>query len=177
MALLPADPPRNHCIFRTKTPFYGSNLAMEIRMLKTLLATAAALCAAGQALAQNDMAPSLGGLSDWEDAPPAAAGPLTFTTAGTYSDDGELRMIAVSSDADVNGDGAADKGVLQVTCNGGDMLRGVFTPGVAPAGKAVRASGSSPLAAGKTFKGSRPVPSGSTTAVTIDQPEVCEGLS
>lgn len=141
-------------------------------MLKILIPTILAFSATA-ASAQNIIGPSTGQLSDWEDAPVAAAPAnrsVTFVSAGTYRDDGDERFIDVKGDAD--GDGKEEAGVLKVNCNGGDLLTAMFNPGSANGKKA---PGSSVLAAGKTFIGSRPQAGVAGTKVTIssDQPDVC----
>ena len=142
-------------------------------MLKIAVPTILALCATG-ALAQNLMGSAANQLSDWEDAPvaqPTANKAITFTSAGTYRDDGEQRFIDVKGDAD--GDGAEEAGILKVNCNGGDLLTAMFNPG-SPVGKA-QAAAASPLAAGKTFTGARPKSSVAGTQVTIgtSEADVC----
>ncbi len=152
-------------------------------MLKILTFTAAALCAATPALAQNDMAPAAGHLSEWSDAPVRPSRSVVFVVAGTYRDEGNLRAIDVESDADSDGDGAKDKGVLTVTCNGGDTLGGMFNLAGAAAGdrprKLVQAGASSALATGKTLRARWGVGAGGPArAVTLGagQAEVCAGL-
>ena len=123
-------------------------------MLKTIIAAAALAGAATAALAQNDMVPMVG---------PGAAGKVkktvNFTALGSYAGQGEKRLIDVRLDADADGDGANDEGVLHVTCNGGDILTGQFAAGqklaaVQPKLKVAKAPGSSAIAAGKSFKAS-----------------------
>jgi hypothetical protein len=153
-------------------------------MFKTLISAAVLTFAASPALAQNEMAPALGRLSEWSDAPVKSNRSVVFTAIGTYRDEGKLRLIDVRSDADSDGDGAMDLGVLNVTCNGGDALSGIFTLGGAAANaqrkpKLVQADESSALAAGKTLKArwgagatgpARPVTLG------VGQANVCAGL-
>lgn len=139
-------------------------------MLKILIPTIIAVSASA-AMAQNLMGSAANQLSDWEDAPVAAANSsVIFTSAGTFRDDGSERFIDVKGDAD--GDGNEEAGVLKVNCNGGDLLTAMFNPGNA-GGKAAPAA--SAIAAGKTFKGSRPQPSVAGTKVTIGagEADVC----
>lgn len=140
-------------------------------MLKILIPTILAFSASA-AMAQNLMGSAANQLSDWEDAPVAAPASrsVTFTSAGTFRDDGSERFIDVKGDAD--GDGKEEAGVLKVNCNGGDLLTAMFNPGSA-AGKT--APSASAIAAGKTFKGSRPQPSVAGTKVTIgaSEADVC----
>ena len=141
-------------------------------MLKILIPTILAFSASA-AMAQNLMGSAANQLSDWEDAPVGAAPAsrsVTFTSAGTFRDDGAERFIDVKADAD--GDGKEEAGVLKVNCNGGDLLTAMFNPGSA-GGKA--APTASAIAAGKTFKGSRPQASVAGTKVTIgaSEADVC----
>ena len=122
-------------------------------MLKTIIAAAVLACAPSAALAQNDMVPMVG---------PGAGKvkkTVNFTALGSYAGQGDKRLIEVRLDADADGDGANDEGVLQVTCNGGDLLAGQFAAGqklaaVQPKVKVAKAPGSSAIAAGKSFKAS-----------------------
>ena len=148
-------------------------------MHRTLLAAIPALAAiaiAAPAIAQNNTG-SASGLSDWEDAPVAQPSrTVTFTASGAYADQGEQRLIDVKADRDVDGDGTMDQGVLRVTCNGGDLISGLFSPSASLSGKKpVTAAGSSALAAGKTFKGGSAQTSDAGIKVTLgsDQPDVC----
>lgn len=142
-------------------------------MLKTVISTFLALSATA-AVAQNSMSTPTGQMSDWEDAPVASAPQsraVTFTSAGTFRDEGEQRFIDVKGDAD--GDGKEEAGVLKVNCNGGDLLTAMFNPG--NSGAQSKAPAASTLAAGKTFKGSRPQSGVAGTKVTIgsSEPNVC----
>ncbi len=156
-------------------------------LIKILLATAATISASA-AIAQNDMAPMIGR----SDAAPArVTRALGFTALGTYGNQGKQRLMDVRVDADSDGDGAKDQGVLRVTCSGGDILNGHFlvgqsTSALKPKLKVLRAQPSAALAAGKTFKGSwdladvsrasltsAPVP----LTVSAANPDICAGLN
>lgn len=149
-------------------------------MLKTLIPAAIALLAATPALAQNEMAPALGQLSEWSDAPVTSSRSVVFTAIGTYRDEGNLRLIDVRSDADSDGDGTKDLGVLNVTCNGGDTLSGIFNQAAAAdRRKPKQAEDSSALAAGKTLRARWGVgATGPSKPVTLSagQAGVCAGL-
>ncbi len=156
-------------------------------LIKILLATAATISASA-AIAQNDMAPMIGR----SDAAPArVTRALSFTALGTYGNQGKQRLMDVRVDADSDGDGAKDQGVLRVTCSGGDILNGHLlvgqsTSALKPKLKVLRAQPSAALAAGKTFKGSwdlaevsrasltsAPVP----LTVSAGNPDICAGLN
>lgn len=150
-------------------------------MLKTLISLAIACGIATPALAQNDSMPVAGRGGEWVD--PAVKAPsrtVTFTAAGIYADLTPVRLIDVVIDADADGDGANDEGLLRITCNGGDTLSGVYKANLSVADdnakpKSVKAAGGSPLANGKTFKG-RWVSSssdGSRTVMIAGGPDVC----
>ncbi len=155
-------------------------------MIKILLATAA-IASGSAAIAQNDMAPMIG-RSDA--APTRVTRALSFTALGTYGNHGKERLMDVRVDADSDGDGAKDQGVLRVTCSGGDILNGQFlvgqsTAALKPKLKVLRAQPSAALAAGKTFKGSWDLTdasrASSTSApipltVSAGKPDICTGL-
>ena len=151
-------------------------------MRNSLIFLTALALAGGTAAAQNESAPVVGRMTGWEDGP-SALRPVTFVALGTYSDQGERRQIDVSVQADRDGDGSNDVGVLSITCNGGDILSGVFAPaGKDRAVKAAKAPAASPLGQGKTFDGKwdaaqtldgSPPPA----AVTLgSDPDVCAAL-
>ena len=108
------------------------------------------------ALAQNMAMPVAGAA---EQAPTRIVRAVGVTALGTYADRGKERLIDVSLDADSDGDGSKDQGVLHVACNGGDLLNAQFRAGEStdaarPKVKAVKAAAASALFAGKAFKGS-----------------------
>jgi hypothetical protein len=153
----------------------------EVFVLKTLIPLAILCCAATPALAQNDSMPVAGRSSAFVDAPAARPNrAVTFTAAGVYADLTPVRLIDVIIDADADGDGANDEGLLRITCNGGDTLSGVYKANLSVADdkdkpKTVKAAGASPLANGKTFKG-RWVSSssdGSKSVTIAGGPDVC----
>ena len=114
------------------------------------------LAATSAASAQNMQMPVAGAA---EQAPARVVRGVGVTALGTYADRGKERLIDVRLDADSDGDGTNDSGVLHVACNGGDLLNAQFRPGetteaAKPKVKAVRAQQTSALAAGKAFKGS-----------------------
>jgi hypothetical protein len=133
------------------------------------------------AAAQNNMAPSAGLLGTG----PAVVNTqrsVTFTALGTYADQGADRLIDVQTDRDNDGDDVNDKGILKVSCNGGDTLTGLFKLGGTvqqQKAKVQHASGSSPLGSGKTFKGSwnirESTADGTPVIVGSDQPDLCVG--
>lgn len=157
-------------------------------MFKTMISAAAVLLpaclAASPALAQNDMAPALGQLSEWTDAPVKSSRSVVFTSIGTYRDEGSARLIDVESDADSDGDGVKDKGVLSLTCNGGDTVSGTFSLEAAAADrprkpKLLEAGAASLFAAGKTLRARWAVgAAGPARGVTLSagQASVCAGL-
>jgi len=122
-------------------------------LLKSVLIPALLLTSASAAVAQNDLVPTLGHSA----APAKVTRTVNITALGSYGNQGEERLIDVSLDADSDGDGTKDQGLLRVTCNGGDILTGRFELGESLAAaklKPVKAGGASALASGKTFKGS-----------------------
>lgn len=151
-------------------------------MLKSILVTAALLSTASVAIAQNDMVPVMGAT---EGGSASVVRTVSFTALGTYGAQGEERLIDVRAEADTDGDGAKDEGVLRIACNGGDILSGEFKPGESTAAlkaKAAKAGAASPIAAGKTFKGKwnlRDVNNFSMTGEAIGltipagQPDIC----
>ena len=139
--------------------------------------------AAIPAAAQNNMAPSAGLLGTGAGVVNTQRS-VTFTALGTYADQGADRLIDVQTDRDNDGDDVNDKGVLKVSCNGGDTLTGLFKLGGSAQqqkGKLQRASGASPLVSGKTFKGSwnikESTADGTPVIVGSDQPDLCAGRS
>jgi len=122
-------------------------------LLKTALMSAALLAGATAAVAQNDLVPTLGHGA----ATAKVTRTVTITALGAYANQGEERLIDVRLDADSDGDGEKDQGLLRVTCNGGDILTGRFQSGenlAAAKIKPVKAKAASALADGSTFKGS-----------------------
>jgi hypothetical protein len=147
-------------------------------MFKYLIPATFALFAATPALAQNDAEAQVGRASEWTDAPVQTSRSVLFTAVGTYADQTGARLIDVRTDGDADGDGVMDKGVLRVTCNGGDMVTGVFSAGGA-VDKARQADGAAAYAAGKTFKGRWGVVAaadGKPVTIGAGQPDVCAGL-
>lgn len=151
-------------------------------MLKMLISTAA-LLSAGATFAQNDMAPVLGA----GDGAAPVIKTVAITALGAYANDGDERLIEVQADADTDSDGTKDKGLLRVSCNGGDIVSGGFQAGataaaISPKPKMVKAAAASPLAAGKTFKvkwNLRDVTAASQTGAAVPltlasgQPDIC----
>jgi len=148
-----------------------------------MLISTAALLSAGAALAQNDMVPVLGAA----DGGTPVIKTVAITALGAYANDGDERLIEVQADADTDSDGAKDKGLLRVSCNGGDIVSGGFQAGataaaISPKPKMVKAAAASPLAAGKTFKvkwNLRDVTAASQTGAAVPltlasgQPDIC----
>jgi hypothetical protein len=154
------------------------------KLLKSILVTAALLSSASVAIAQNDMVPVTGAT---EGGSAAVVRTVGFTALGTFGVQGEERLIDVRAEADTDGDGSKDEGVLRIACNGGDILSGEFKPGettaaLKPKPKVSKAGAASPIAAGKTFKGKwnlRDVNEASMTGTPIGltipsgQPDIC----
>jgi hypothetical protein len=150
-------------------------------LFRFVIAFIALVAASSTALAQNNLMPATAGASATK-----VSRTIGFTALGTYGNEGELRLVDVKLDADSDGDGANDQGVLELACNGGDIVTGRLRIGESvadrPKLKALQAKGASPLASGKTFKGSwdaREVAKANMTSAPIpltlaaNAPDVC----